>query len=74
VGAVNGFRLNHVSRTFDETGAVNGTAVFHDIVQMRPDGDSFIGSKNVYLYDLNGALVAEYDGDVLQATRIAVDF
>ena len=53
---------------------VSGSAIFHDVVQLSADGNSFTGSENVYIYDLNGNLVAEYDGDVLQATRITVDF
>lgn len=72
--AVNRYKLKHVSWTFDETGTVNGTAIFHDIVQLSADGNSFAGSENVYLYDLNGNLVGEYDGDVLQGTRITMNF
>jgi len=68
------FKLKHVSWTFDDTGAVNGTAIFHDVVKMSPDGKSFKGTENVYVYDLNGNLIAEYVGDVLEATRITVDF
>jgi hypothetical protein len=72
--SVNAFKLKHVSWTFDSTGTVNGTAIFHDVVQVSADGNSFTGTENVLIYDLNGVLVAEYDGDVLQATRITVDF
>ena len=68
------FKLKHVSWTFDDTGTVNGTAIFHDVVTVSADGNSFNGNENVYIYDLNGDLVAEYDGDVLKATRIMVDF
>ncbi len=72
--STNTFKLKHVSWTFDGTGAVNGTAIFHDVVQVSADGNSFTGTENVYVYDLNGNLIAEYDGDNLQASRIRVDF
>jgi len=71
---INSYKLKHVSFTFDDSGNQNGTAVFHDVVTVSADGNSFTGTENVYLYDLGGNLVAQYIGDQLQATRIKVDF
>lgn len=68
------YKLKHVSWTFDDNGVVNGMAVFHDKVQLSEDGNSFNGTEDVYLYDLDGHLVVEFLGDVLQAQRIEVDF
>jgi len=67
-------KLKHISWIFDDNGNVSGTAVFHDWVTLSADGNSFNGTENVYVYDLDGNLIGEYDGDVLQATRITVDF
>ena len=72
--SVNSYKLKHISFTFDGAGNQNGTAVFHDVVTLSADGNSFTGTENVYVYDLNGNLIGEYLGDQLQATRIKVDF
>lgn len=71
---VHNYKLKHVSWTFDENGVVNGTAIFHDTVQLSDDGNSFAGKEDVFLYDLDGNLVDEFLGDVLDAKRIEVDF
>jgi hypothetical protein len=68
------FKLKHVSWTFDQNGNVTGTMIFHDVVHLARDGNSFTGSENVFLYDLTGDLTNSFLGDVLQATRITVDF
>ena len=72
--SVSTYKLKHVSFTFDESGNQNGTAVFHDVVTVSADGNSFTGNEDVYIYDLGGNLVAQYIGDQLQATRVKVDF
>lgn len=72
--SVNVYKLKHISFTFDDSGNQNGTAVFHDVVTVSADGNSFTGTENVYVYDLNGDLIGQYLGDQLQATRISVDF
>lgn len=72
--SVNSYKLKHVSFTFDDSGNQNGTAIFHDVVTVSADGNSFTGTENVYIYDLGGNLVAQYIGDQLQATRVKVDF
>jgi len=72
--SVNTYKLKHLSFTFDDNGNQNGTAIFHDVVTLSADGNSFTGTENVYVYDLGGNLVGEYLGDQLQATRIRVDF
>jgi hypothetical protein len=48
--------------------------IFHDLVQLGSDNNSFTGTEDVFVHDVNGNLLAEYDVDVLQATRITVDF
>jgi len=68
------YKLKHISWTFDDSGNLNGTAIFHDVVTVSRDGNSYTGTENVYIYDLNGNLIQEYLGDQLQATRIMVDF
>jgi len=68
------FKLKHVSWTFDQDGNTTGTAIFHDVVHLARDGNSFTGSEDVFLYDLDGNLTNSFLGDVLQATRISVDF
>lgn len=68
------YKLKHVSWTFDESGNLSGTAVFHDAVTVSADGNSYTGTEDVFVYDLGGNLIGEYLGDSLQATRISVDF
>jgi len=72
--SANIYKLKHISFTFDNAGNQNGTAVFHDVVTISADGNSFTGTENIYVYDLGGNLIGEYLGDQLQATRINVDF
>ena len=72
--SINSYKLKHVSFTFDDSGNQNGTAIFHDVITISTDGNSYTGTEDVYIYDLGGNLVAQYIGDQLQATRIKVDF
>jgi hypothetical protein len=72
--SINSYKLKHVSFTFDDSGNQNGTAIFHDVVTISADGNSYTGTEDVYIYDLGGNLIAQYIGDQLQATRIKVDF
>ncbi len=68
------YKLKHVSWTFDQNGNNTGTAIFHDVVHISRDGQSFTGTEDVYLFDLNNNPVASFLGDELKATRITVDF
>ena len=68
------YKLKHESWYFDETGTLQGWAIFRGHIQLGPDGNSYTGTENVYIYDTNGNLVVEYDDTLLQATRISVDF
>ena len=70
----NTYKLKHVAWWFDNSGNLLGWGVFHDVIQLGADGNSFTGTEHIYLYDTNGILLGEQDGDVLKATRIAVDF
>lgn len=72
--SINTYKLKHVSFTFDDSGNQNGTAVFHDVVTISADGNSFTGTEDVFIYDLGGNLIGQYVGDQLQATRLKVDF
>ncbi len=72
--ASNVYKLKHMAWYFDDSGNLQGWVIFHDVVQLGSDNNSFTGTEDVFVYDLNGNLVAEYDGDVLQATRVTVDF
>ncbi len=60
--ATNGttYKLKHMSWYFDDMGNVQGYVVFHDVVQLGSDKNTFSGSENVYVYDLKGNLQAEY--------------
>jgi len=68
------FKLKHMSWYFDDSGNVLGYVVFQDLVTLAGDGNSWHGSENVYVYDMDGNLQGEYLGDELHATRITVDF
>ena len=68
------YKLKHVSWTFDTDGNTTGTAIFHDVIRLSRDGQSFTGTEDVFLYDLNNNLVNSFLGDDLKATRITVDF
>jgi hypothetical protein len=68
------YKLKHVSWNFDPSGNPVGWADFHAVVQMSKDGNSFTGTEDVYIYDLNGNQVDKFEGGVLQATRIKIDF
>ena len=68
------YKLKHVSWTFDSSGNLNGSAVFHDVIELSTDAQTFTGVENVYLYDLDGTLIDEFLGDSLKGTRIHVDF
>jgi len=68
------YKLKHVAWGFDDTGTLQYRAVFHDIITLSADGKSFTGTEDVYVYDLEGNLTSQYLGDVLQATRITIDF
>ena len=68
------YKLKHVSWTFDSSGNLNGSAVFHDTIELSSDAQSFTGVENVYLYDLDGNLIDEFLGDSLKGTRIHADF
>ena len=70
----NTYKLKHVAWWFDNSGNLLGWGVFHDVVELAKDGNSFTGTEHIFLYDTNGILLGEQDGDVLQATRITVDF
>ena len=68
------YKLKHVSWTFDTDGNTTGTAIFHDVIHLWRDGQSFTGTEDVFLYDLDNNLVNSFLGDDLKATRIKVDF
>ncbi len=70
----NTYKLKHMAWYFDDGGNLLGYVVFHDVIQMGTDNNSFTGTEDIFVYDLNGNLIGEYDGDNLQATRISVDF
>jgi hypothetical protein len=72
--SANTYKLKHMSWYFDDSGNLQGWAVFHDVIQLGADNNSFTGTEDVLVYDLNGNLIGEYDGDNLQATRVTVDF
>ena len=68
------YKLKHVAWGFDDTGTLQYRAVFRDTITLSVDGKNFTGTEDVYIYDLEGNLTAQYLGDSLQATRITVDF
>jgi hypothetical protein len=70
----NTYKLKHESWYFDETGTLQGWAIFRGQMQLGADGNSYTGTENIYIYDTNGNLIAEFDDNVLTATRISVDF
>jgi len=68
------YKLKHEAWGFDDTGTLQYRAVFHDTITLSADGRSFTGTENVYVYDLDGNPTGQYLGDVLQGTRVTVDF
>jgi hypothetical protein len=72
--SANNYKLKHQAWNFDQNGNLLGWVIFRAHIQLGGDGNSYSGTENIYVYDTNGNLIEEFDGAVLQATRISVDF
>jgi hypothetical protein len=66
------YKLKHPSWVFDNTGTLLGTVIIHETVRLSADGNSYSGSYTYDVYDVSGAFVEEFTGD-LSATRIKPD-
>ena len=63
------YRLTHPSWTFDMNGNLTGTAMIRNTITLDRNGDTFIGTFTVDVYDNAGKQVDHLEGE-LTATRI----
>jgi len=61
--------LRHPSWSFDTTGTLLGTVLIRETVTLSPDCNSYHGNYAYDIYDITGAFVVEYTGQI-SATRI----
>ena len=66
------FKLNHPSWTFDDKGNLNGTAAIKMDLTIDPNGNSFIGTFTVDVFDLSGNTLLHLAGTVA-GKRVTVD-
>ncbi len=67
-----GYKLKHLSWTFDSNGNLTGTAVLKITISLKPGADKFNGTYTLDYFDTNGSSQGEYTGQV-EATRVTVD-
>ena len=65
-------KLNHPSWTFDDKGNLNGTAAIKMDLTIDPNGNSFIGTFTVDVFDLSGNTLLHLAGSV-SGKRVMVD-
>ncbi|MBV8817329.1 MAG: hypothetical protein JO022_03160, partial [Acidobacteriaceae bacterium] len=66
VWAINGrqVRVNHPSWNYDANGNLIGTVSIRSLITVDQSGNTFKGTLNVVVYDLNGHTTDSYSGQL----------